>query len=76
MTSLKNLLPLFDMGSRSAYDLRHVTLDVAPNIARWDYHATHINQLLLLATLDNATVIQTTAKRWISYMNGARASHN
>ncbi|KAF0749260.1 D-glucuronyl C5-epimerase, partial [Aphis craccivora] len=76
MTSLKNLLPLFDMGSRSAYDLRHVTLDIAPNIARWDYHATHINQLLLLATLDNATVIQTTAKRWIGYMNGARASHN
>ncbi|XP_025203395.1 D-glucuronyl C5-epimerase [Melanaphis sacchari] len=76
MISLKNLLPLFDMGSRSAYDLRHVTLDIAPNIARWDYHATHINQLLLLATLDNATVIQTTAKRWIGYMNGARASHN
>lgn len=76
MTSLKKLLPLFDMGSRSAYDLRHVTLDVAPNIARWDYHATHINQLLLLATVDNATVIQTTAKRWISYMSGARASHN
>ncbi|VVC27200.1 Hypothetical protein CINCED_3A024299 [Cinara cedri] len=76
MTSLKNLLPLFDMGSRSAYDLRHITLAIQPNIARWDYHATHINQLLLLGTLDNATVIHTTAKRWISYMNGARASHN
>ncbi|XP_025407635.1 D-glucuronyl C5-epimerase [Sipha flava] len=76
MTSLKKMLPLYDMGSRSAYDLRHVTLDIAPNIARWDYHATHINQLLLLETLDNATVIHTTAKRWISYMNGTRASHN
>lgn len=64
------------MGSRSAYDLRHVTLTIAPNIARWDYHATHINQLLLLATLDNSTVISTTAKRWISYMNGFHASHN
>lgn len=76
MTSLKHLLPLFDMGSRSAYDLRHVTLNIAPNIARWDYHATHINQLLLLATLDNSTVIQSTAKRWIGYMSGSRASHN
>lgn len=76
MGSLKKMLPLFDMGSRSAYDLRHVTLDIAPNIARWDYHATHINQLLLLETLDNATVIQTTVKRWISYMNGTHASHN
>ncbi|XP_050438274.1 D-glucuronyl C5-epimerase [Adelges cooleyi] len=76
MTSLKKLLPMFDMGSRSAYDLRHLTLETSPNIARWDYHATHINQLLLLATLDNATVIKSTAKRWISYMNGAHASHN
>lgn len=76
MTSLKKMLPLYDMGSRSAYDLRHVTLDIAPNIARWDYHATHINQLLLLETLDNATVIHTTARRWISYMNGTHASHN
>lgn len=71
------MLPFYDMGSRSAYDLRHVTLtNIAPNIARWDYHATHINQLLLLATLDNATVIQTTARRWINYMNGIHSSHN
>lgn len=76
MTSLKTLLPLFDMGSRSVYDLRHVTLNVEPNIARWDYHVTHINQLLLLATLDNATVIKSTAKRWIAYMDGKRSSHN
>lgn len=76
MISLKHLLPMFDMGSRSAYDLRHLTLETPPNIARWDYHATHINQLLLLATLDNATVLKSTANRWIGYMNGAHASHN
>lgn len=45
MNSLKAMLPLFDMGSTTSYDLRHFTLRVAPNIARWDYHATHVNQV-------------------------------
>lgn len=40
-------------GSGSVYDLRHFSLGIAPNIARWDYHVTHINQLLLLATIDD-----------------------
>lgn len=45
MKSLKKLLPLFDMGSTTSYDLRHFTLNVGPNIARWDYHATHVSQV-------------------------------
>nr|CAG4641504.1 EOG090X0272 [Eurycercus lamellatus] len=36
MQSLKKLLPLFDTGSGSVYDLRHFTLGLPPNIARWD----------------------------------------
>lgn len=76
MTSLKNLLPLFDTGSGSFYDLRHFTLGVSPNIARWDYHATHVNQLYLLAGLDNDPILINTAKRWEGYMQGKRAAHN
>jgi heparosan-N-sulfate-glucuronate 5-epimerase len=38
------------------YDLRHFSLGIAPNIARWDYHVTHVNQLLLLATIDDDSV--------------------
>lgn len=76
MASLKNMLPLFDMGSVTAYDLRHFTLGIAPNLARWDYHATHVNQLLLLSTIDNDTLLSQTAERWIGYMNGKRAAHN
>ncbi|KAL1501825.1 hypothetical protein ABEB36_007079 [Hypothenemus hampei] len=76
MTTLKNLLPFFDTGSGTVYDLRHFTLGVAPNIARWDYHVTHINQLLLLSTIDDAPLFKTTAERWIGYMNGKRAHHN
>ncbi|XP_072943501.1 D-glucuronyl C5-epimerase B isoform X2 [Epargyreus clarus] len=76
MTSLKTLLPLFDTGSGSFYDLRHFTLGVSPNIARWDYHATHVNQLYLLAGLDPDPVLINTAKRWEGYMQGKRAAHN
>lgn len=76
MTSLKKLLLAFDTGSGTTYDLRHMSLGIAPKLARWDYHATHINQLLLLSSIDKDALFSTTAKRWIGYMNGKRASHN
>jgi heparosan-N-sulfate-glucuronate 5-epimerase len=76
MHSLKKLLPLFDTGSGTVYDLRHFTLGLAPNIARWDYHSTHINQLLLLSTIDSDPILTNVAERWISYMSGKRAAHN
>lgn len=78
MESLKNMLLLYDTGSGTSYDLRHLSLGVAPNLARWDYHATHVNQLLLLATLSNDSnhLIERTAERWRGYMLGKRAKHN
>lgn len=76
MVSLKKLLPLFDTGWGSLYDLRHFTTHVAPNRARWDYHTTHITQLLLLASIDDDPVLSSTAQRWKEYMAGHRASHN
>ncbi|XP_012262938.1 D-glucuronyl C5-epimerase B isoform X2 [Athalia rosae] len=76
ITSLKSMLTLYDMGSGTTYDLRHFTLKIAPNLARWDYHATHVNQLLLLSTIDNDPIFTTTAERWIGYMNGKKAAHN
>uniref|UniRef100_A0A8D8W139 heparosan-N-sulfate-glucuronate 5-epimerase n=1 Tax=Cacopsylla melanoneura TaxID=428564 RepID=A0A8D8W139_9HEMI len=76
MSSLKRMLSLYDTGSGSFYDLRHVTLGIAPKIARCDYHATHVNQLLLLATIDNNPILASTAERWAGYVQGKRASHN
>ncbi|XP_015598441.1 D-glucuronyl C5-epimerase B isoform X2 [Cephus cinctus] len=76
MTSLKNMIMLYDTGSGTTYDLRHFTLKTAPNLARWDYHSTHVNQLLLLNTIDNDPIFTTTADRWIGYMNGKKAAHN
>lgn len=76
MVSLKRMLPLFDTGSGTVYDLRHFSLGVAPNLARWDYHTTHINQLLFLGTVDEDPIFRATAERWIRYMKGERAPHN
>lgn len=77
IVSLKAMLPLFDTGSGSVYDLRHFTLSgTAPNLARWDYHATHVNQLLLLSNIDPDPLFQSIGQRWIGYMKGKRAPHN
>ncbi|XP_056641918.1 D-glucuronyl C5-epimerase B [Diorhabda sublineata] len=79
MVSLRRMISLFDMGSVTSYDLRHFTISTAPNLARWDYHATHVNQLLLLSTIDgdsSSSLFKVTAERWIGYMNGKRADHN
>lgn len=76
MDSLKKMLPLFDTGTGSIYDLRHFTLGITPNIARWDYHATHVNQLLLLAGLEKESIFASTAHRWEEYMQGKKAPHN
>lgn len=74
--TLKSLLPLYDTGSSSLYDLRHFTLKVSVNIARWDYHSTHINLLLYLNTILNDRNIDDCAQRWSHYMKGKRADHN
>lgn len=76
LASLKAMLPLFDTGSGSVYDLRHFMLGTAPNLARWDYHTTHINQLQLLASVDPAPIFRDFLKRWKSYLRGGRAKHN
>ena len=72
--SLRRLLPLYDTGTGSLYDLRHVTLSDGgrqpPHRARSDYHVTHINQLLTMATIDDDDVIASTATRWLGYLDG------
>lgn len=75
--SLITMLPLFDTGSGTMYDLRHFTIPgITPNLARMDYHVTHINQLLTFATIHDHKIFSTTAERWIKYTEGFRAPHN
>ncbi|KAK3105288.1 hypothetical protein FSP39_021688 [Pinctada imbricata] len=74
--TLKAMLLMFDNGSGTFYDLRHITAGLPPNRARWDYHTVHINQLLLLSQIDSDPLFSTTAQRWQEYMKGHRSPHN
>ena len=75
--SLAAMLPLYDSGYSTFYDLRHFTMRTAPKGARWDYHSTHINLLLELATIEkNIPILKETAERWRGYMIGQKSSHN
>ena len=76
--SLRRLLPLYDTGTGSLYDLRHVTLSDGgrqpPHRARSDYHVTHVIQLLTMATVDGDDVIASTAARWLGYLHARWAA--
>lgn len=76
LTSLKKLLPLFDTGSGSIYDLKHVSLGTPPNVARWDYHSVHIYQLYWLYSIERDELFKTTADRWQSYAKGVRVKQH
>uniref|UniRef100_A0A914YSP9 Heparosan-N-sulfate-glucuronate 5-epimerase n=1 Tax=Panagrolaimus superbus TaxID=310955 RepID=A0A914YSP9_9BILA len=76
LNSLRTFLPLYDTGSGSVYDLRHLGLKSSPNIARWDYHAVHIYLLKWLHTITNDSFFNEVADRWIGYAQGKKAKHN
>jgi len=77
LESLQALLPFYDSGSGTFYDLRHFTMKTAPKGARWDYHSTHVNQLLTLFSVErHIKLFKETAERWRGYMVGLRSAHN
>lgn len=50
-------------GSGTVYDLRHFSLGIAPNLARWDYHVTVLNQILFLATIDDDPIFTHVSRK-------------
>lgn len=76
MSSLKNMLPLYDAGYTTIYDLKHHQVKTQPNLARWDYHATHISQLAMLSTIDDDPIFKEFHGYWMGYTKGIRAKHN
>ncbi|CAD5211368.1 unnamed protein product [Bursaphelenchus okinawaensis] len=74
--SLKTLLPLYDTGSGSVYDLRHLFLKTPPNLARWDYHKVHVYLLKWLHAMTKETIYDDYTERWLQYSMGQRAKHN
>ncbi len=86
LSSLRRMLPLYDTGQGSLYDLRHLTGagggvgGAVPKPARWDYHAAHVNLLYALSTTtvesEDRGFLAAAAERWRGYMLGKRAPHN
>ncbi|XP_005104223.2 D-glucuronyl C5-epimerase B [Aplysia californica] len=76
MKSLKVMIGLYDSGVGTLYDLRHITAGIEPNRARWDYHTTHINQVLQLMVIDDDPIFKTTVQRWLGYLQGRKSRHN
>ncbi|KLU99036.1 hypothetical protein C9I90_02845 [Photobacterium aphoticum] len=74
--TLENILPLYDMGNRSAYDLTHISSKTYPNIARWSYHATHVHQLKVMMSISKSTVIKEFHDRWYEYAFGFKVKTN
>lgn len=76
LKSLKAMLLMYDSGFGTFYDLRHISVGLAPNRARWDYHTVHISQLLQLSKMEDEPLFVRTVKRWQDYMKGVRSPHN
>ncbi|SES93233.1 D-glucuronyl C5-epimerase C-terminus [Salinibacillus kushneri] len=74
IVTLKRMLPLYDLGNRTAYDLTHYTTDGGyPNVAKWGYHITHIHLLSALYSIENDQKMKTILLRWKDYLKGIRA---
>jgi hypothetical protein len=76
LDSLQVLLPLYDTGRGSTYDLKHATAKVKPNLARPDYHKAHVYLLKWLHIITGEEVYKTFSNRWYLYSVGDHAKNN
>ncbi|MFM5846220.1 D-glucuronyl C5-epimerase family protein [Aeromonas veronii] len=67
--TLEKMLPLYDLGDKTAYDLTHYSCGTYPNIARWGYHTTHVNQLNAIYSITKSEMMLSFFKRWKSYLD-------
>lgn len=45
------MLPLYDNGKGTNYDMRHYIKSIAPNRARLDYHVVHVHQMNIFKSI-------------------------
>ena len=77
IASLEALLPMFDNGHGTFYDLRHVVVPGHPPMrARWQYHRVHLEQLSAIVDITGSAVVNRTLHRWIQYATGVPTRHN
>lgn len=73
--TLENILPFYDAGNGSYYDLTHLT-GISPTKTRSQYHCTHIEQLKVMYLITNKKIFLNVHNRWIDYLKGIECSTN
>jgi heparosan-N-sulfate-glucuronate 5-epimerase len=66
--TLVHILPYYDIGGFSAYDLGYITHKTTPHVSP-TYHAVHIYLLHALASITKNLTLSETEKLWESYVN-------
>ncbi|MEV0618817.1 D-glucuronyl C5-epimerase family protein [Nonomuraea sp. NPDC050404] len=71
LKTVDRMLPLYDLSSRTSYDLLHYTRTPAtpPNPARWSYHSLHVTQLSALNAITGGRYKE-IQQRWLGYLDG------
>lgn len=73
--TLERILPYYDMGGMTAYDLTHFTLNNERNLyLSASYHSVHVYQLYAIYSLTKSKVLKETADIWASYLDDALAA--
>jgi heparosan-N-sulfate-glucuronate 5-epimerase len=70
LRSLIRMVNLYDLGSRTSYDLLHLDVPGSPpNVARWGYHYTHVTLLSAMNVITGGGFAG-IERRWLGYCNG------
>ena len=78
LQTLIRILPFYDLGDRSAYDLTHLqegNESAPPNPARRGYHDTHLRLLDAINGIESG-IFQDVLTRWVLYRYGVPAPNN
>lgn len=65
--TLRNILPYYDLGGFSAYDLSHITWERMPHIGV-SYHSVHIYLLHALHSITHDVVLGHFSRSWAAYV--------
>jgi heparosan-N-sulfate-glucuronate 5-epimerase len=65
--TLRHILPYYDIGGFTAYDMSHITYHRQPHIGV-EYHANHIWLLHALVSITGDEQLQKYEQRWASYV--------
>jgi heparosan-N-sulfate-glucuronate 5-epimerase len=71
VATVEALLPLYDTGWWSLYDLYHLEVPTRRNPCTAHYHDIHIKQLMVLHAITGREAFDTFARRWAGYQESA-----